>query len=498
MKYEAIIGLEIHIQMKTKSKMFCGCDNKDTEEPNINVCEICMGHPGTLPVVNQQAIDWGLKMALALNCTINQEMKFDRKHYYYPDLPKGYQISQFDQPLAEKGHLDIVIDHMQKRKIGITRLHLEEDAAKNTHAKDGTLVDFNRAGTPLMEIVSEPEIRSALEAKIYLQELHKIARYLNVSDADMEKGHFRCDANISLRPNDDTALYPKTEIKNLNSFKAVEKAIAFEIERQQKLWNKHKAPETLETRGWDDKKGETISQRDKEDSADYRYFPEPDLPPVIITEEQVKTVQRRLPEMPLARKLRFREEYELSHHDAEMLVADPTIGEYYENTISELKAWLFSLDETEGTDAEIWKKNRKKMSRLVNSWLTTEIFKLMNAAGDKFADLKITPENLAEFVTMLYQNKINSSAAQVILEEMYKKGADPSQVMDEKNLEQEQDEGKIEDYCDQAINKFPKIVDDYKAGKEKAIMFLVGQVMKESKGKANPQLVTDILRDKLK
>ncbi len=498
MKYEVVIGLEMHIQMKTKTKMFCGCSNKDTEEPNINVCPVCMGHPGTLPVLNDQALDLGMQMAHALGLTINPANKFDRKHYFYPDLPKGYQISQYDVPLAEDGRLTVLVNNRSKRQIRIERLHLEEDSAKNIHLSKSTLVDFNRAGTPLMELVTKPDIKTPQEAKAFLQEVQKIARYLKISDADMEKGHLRCDGNISLRPKGESVLYPKTEIKNLNSFKALEHALEYEIKRQTELWDDHKAPEKEETRGWSEDKGETISQRVKETLADYRYFPEPDLPPLNIPQDRIDFAKRSLPEMPTAKKERFKEEYDLSYHDAGVLVADPQVAEYYERTISELKAWLFSLDETEGSDEQIWRSNRKKMARMVYSWLTTEIFALQKAADQDFADLKISPENLGEFITLIYQNKLNSSAAQTVLKHMFDKGSDPSMVMDEEDLEQVQDLDTIEALCDQAIKENDKVVQEYKGGNDRVLMYIVGQVMKQSKGKANPQFVTDILRDKLK
>jgi aspartyl-tRNA(Asn)/glutamyl-tRNA(Gln) amidotransferase subunit B len=496
-KYEAIIGLEIHLQLNTKSKMFCGSDNKDTLEPNINVCPICTGQPGTLPVVNKEAIEMGMKMALALNCHVNLESKFDRKHYFYPDLPKGYQISQYDKPLAEKGNLFIYGNDLSGRTVRINRLHLEEDSAKNVHTADGTLVDFNRAGTPLVEIVTEPDIADPAEAKAFLQELQILARFLKVSLADMEKGHMRCDANISIRPEGDEALYPKTEIKNLNSFKAVEKALEYEIKRQTKLWENDKAPEKQETRGWDDKKGETVPQRTKEGLADYRYFPEPDLPPLVFSKKEIDEMKRKLPELPMDKRERFKEEYFLSYYDAKMLSSDILVSDYFEQTISELKAWLFSLDTTEGSDEEIWRQNGEKLTRLTKNWLTTEIFGLLARKGMEFGKQKITPENFAEFVVLIYQNKINSAGAKKILEIMFNKGSDPSQVMDDNKLEQTYDEDKLGAACDVAIKENPDSVKDYKNGKKKALMFLIGQIMKKMRGQANPQMITDILRKKL-
>ncbi|MFH0819154.1 MAG: Asp-tRNA(Asn)/Glu-tRNA(Gln) amidotransferase subunit GatB [Patescibacteria group bacterium] len=497
-KYEAVIGLEIHIQLATKSKMFCGSDNKDTLEPNVNVCPICMGHPGTLPAVNREAVEMGIILGLALNCEINKETKFDRKHYFYPDLPKGYQISQYDEPLAKKGTLMVYPDGLSGYTIRINRLHLEEDAAKNIHTANGTLIDFNRAGTPLAEIVTEPDIKTPLEARLFLQELQMIARYLNVSNADMEKGNLRCDANISMRPVGEDALYPKIEIKNLNSFRSVEHALKYEIERQAKLWEENNAPEKEETRGWDEKKQETVLQRTKEDAADYRYFPEPDIPPLTFTDQEIQTYKMRLPELPHDRRERFKDEYFLNYVDAKVITSDPRVSDFYENSISELRAWLNSLDNTNGSDDEIWNKNGEKLCRIAKNWLTTDIFGLLAKTNQDFRDLKITPENFAEFITLIYENKINSSAAQAILKIMFDRGADPSQVMEEENLEQIQDQDSLSTACDEAIKINPVSVEDFKNGKDKALMFLVGQVMKQMKGKANPQIITDLLRDKLK
>lgn len=496
-KYEAIIGLEIHIQLATKSKMFCGSDNKDTLEPNVNVCPICCGHPGTLPVVNQEAIQMALKMALALNCIINKQTKFDRKHYFYPDVPKGYQISQYDLPLAVNGSLMVYPDGINGTTIRIHRLHMEEDAAKNIHTADGTLVDFNRAGTPLIEIVTEPDFRSPEEAKLFLQELQLIARYLGISLADMEKGHLRCDANISLRPVGDDALYPKTEIKNLNSFRSVERALQYEIERQAKLWNDQEAPEKLETRGWNEKKQETVLQRVKEAEADYRYFPEPDIPPLKFTQKEINKIKQALPELPHNRRERFKEDYLLSYYDAKIITDNKLIADFFEQTISELKAWLDSLDTTEGSDEEIWRQNGEKLCRTAKNWLASEIFGLLARKNQEFKDLKITPENFAEFITLIYENKINSAAAKKILLIMFEQGSDPSQVMEENKLEQVQDNDAISKACEEAIKSNKTSADDYQKGKKQALMFLVGQVMKKTKGKANPQMIIDILKNKL-
>ncbi len=496
-QYETIIGLEIHVQLNTKSKMFSGDANNDPLEPNVQVSPISLGHPGTLPMINKEAVQSAIKAGLALNCDIAKFTKFDRKHYFYPDLPKGYQISQYDLPICSDGELTVYKDDVEPVTIGIERIHMEEDAAKNVHTHNATLVDFNRAGAPLIEIVTHPDIREPSVARAFLQELQTLVRYLGISDADMEKGHMRADANISLRPVGDEALYPKTEIKNLNSFKAIEKALQYEVVRQTDLWDKNEAPEFTVTRGWDESKLETYSQRSKETLADYRFFPEPDLPPLTFTEEEIERVANQLPELPQDRRERFRQEYFLSYYDAKVITTNPEVGEYYEQMISELRSWLLSLDTTEGSDEEIWDMFGQKLCRLASNWLTSEVFGLLAKNKQAFSELKITPENLAELMTMVYQTKVNSSAAQQILKYMFDHGSDPSQVMQDLDLEQVSDVDQIEQLCAEAITANPGIVEEFKAGKDRKLMFLVGQVMKAMKGKGNPQLVTDTLRKKI-
>lgn len=500
-KYETIIGLEIHLQLKTKSKMFCSCSNDaDNQPPNILVCPICLGHPGTLPTVNKEAIKQGMMMALALNCKINKQSKFDRKNYFYPDLPKGYQISQFDEPLAHDGHL-VIEAEQQKWSIGIERLHLEEDAAKNIHKNGKTLVDFNRGGTPLAEIVTQPDFKSPREAKEFLTEMRLIARYLGVSDADMEKGHMRCDANISLRPRGDHDFYCKTEIKNLNSFKAVEKALAFEEIRQAKLWDQKQAPEKTETRGWDEDKQETVLQRTKEGSADYRYFPEPDLPPLIISELLLAEVESAMPELPLNKKDRFVQEYGLLSKDAWVLINQRQWANYFEDVMSDLRAWLFRAKCVDVDSAEaqgLWNEHKDKLAKLTFNWISSELFGLI---GNKFkiADLKISAENMAELISLIYTKKLNSSAGQLVLKEMFS-GADddPSHIAERLDLAQVDDDTTLDGIATRVIMSNPEQIKQYKAGKEAVLKFLVGQFMKESKGKANPQKAEEILKNKLK
>lgn len=496
--YEPVIGLEIHVQLNTKSKMFSGEANADSLEPNVHVSPISLGHPGALPVLNQAAVDMAIMAGIALNCKISEFTKFDRKQYFYPDLPKGYQISQHDLPLCRNGRLTIYEDNVQPTDIGIERIHLEEDAAKNVHTAIATLVDYNRSGAPLIEIVTKPELRSPKQARLFLQELQMLIRYLGISDADMEKGHMRMDVNISLRPTGDTALYPRTEIKNMNSFRSAERALEYEIKQQTDLWEKHQAPEQLRTCGWDEAAGQTIEQRSKEVAADYRYFPEPDLPPLRITQEQLDRLATRLPELPMQRRDRFREEYFLSYYDAKVLTTDPRVADYYEETVSELRSWLNSLDTTEGSDAEVWEREGAKLCRQACNWITTELFGQLAKAKLTFDQIKITPENLAEFISLVHQNRVNSSAAQTVLRHMFEHGSDPSQVIAELDLEQVHDEDQLGKICDEVIASNPKIVADYQAGKERLLMYLIGQVMKQMKGKANPEMVTSLLRSKLK
>lgn len=525
MNLETIIGLEIHVQLKTKSKMFCGCSNDgENQPPNTTVCEVCMGHPGVLPVPNKQALEYAIKGALAINCTINQEQHFDRKHYFYPDLPKAYQISQLDRPIGEHGSVEVEVPSEKGRvpiKVGINRLHLEEDAAKNTHpsANSGQVpkmfVDYNRGGTPLVEIVTEPDIKTPLEAKVFLQELRLIMRYIGVSDADMEKGHLRCDANISLRPEGEDKLYPKTEIKNINSFKAVERALEHEIMRQTKLWEAGTPPEKEATRGWDDATGTTKEQRGKEGSADYRYFPEPDIPPIKIgisktqnTNDKensnnqniqlyIEDIRATLPESPQAKRERFMQEYLLSYQDATFLVEDTAFASYFEHVVSEARNVLESLDGVEGDTDEIWQQHGKKLMKLVSGWLINKLGAILIDQKIAWENVPVTPENFAEFVSLIFQGKLNSSSAQTMLQKMVETGGDPSHLLEELGLEQVSDEGELEHIIDTVIKNNPDEVEKYQAGKTELLQFFMGQVMKESKGKANPGTVIPMIQEKL-
>lgn len=486
-KYIPVIGMEIHVELKTQSKMFCDSKNGMglEKEPNVNICPVCVGHPGTLPVPNRQAIEFVQKAGLALNCNLLKDSKFDRKNYFYPDIPKGYQISQYDQPLCEKGFINI-----DGKRIGITRIHLEEDTGKLVHPKGAnySLVDFNRAGVPLMELVTEPDMEEGVEARIFCQKLQQICRYLDISDADMEKGHMRCEVNISLRKEGEEKLSgTKVEVKNINSFKFVEKAINYEIKRQTEVLDKGDKV-VQETRGYDSDRDVTVSQRTKESAHDYRYFPEPDIPPFKFDDAYIEKLRRELPELPDAKRERLISEYALSRENVEVIVSDKGLAEYFENVISELKE--------KKNSGEI-AASEEKMIRLAANYIVSELQKHLTKNFKTVKDIKITPENYAELVGFLSDDKINSSAAQKVLEEMYKTGGGPSQIIKEKNLMQVSDTGELEKIVDAVISNNQKSVDDYRAGKQNALQFLMGQVMSASKGKANPAVVINLLKKKL-
>ncbi|MDH4330937.1 MAG: Asp-tRNA(Asn)/Glu-tRNA(Gln) amidotransferase subunit GatB [Candidatus Moranbacteria bacterium] len=487
MGYKATIGMEIHVELKTDSKMFCDCKNGMGLErkPNTNICEVCTAQPGTLPVPNRRAIEFVQKAGLALNCELRKDSKFDRKNYFYPDIPKGYQISQFDQPFCENGELEV-----DGKKFGITRIHLEEDTGKLTHPKGAkySLVDFNRAGVPLMELVTEPDFETGEEARAFCQKLQQICRYIGIADADMEKGHMRCEANISLyKDGEDKLSGTKVEVKNINSFKFVQKAIEFEIERQAQILDD--SEEVIqETRGWDSIKNVTVSQRKKETAADYRYFPEPDIPPLKFNDEEIEKLRISLPEMPEKKIERFQEEYEISKENAEVLCMERDLAEYFENSISELKEKVQSKEVS---------APEKKLVKLAVNYLNTEIRKHLFDHGQVISEMKITPENYAELIGIIADGKINSSAAQTVLLEMFNTGGDPSQIIEEKNLAQMEDAGELEAIVDKILADNEKSVEDYKSGKDNALKFLMGQVMKETKGKANPQSATEMIKKKI-
>ncbi|MDO8668952.1 MAG: Asp-tRNA(Asn)/Glu-tRNA(Gln) amidotransferase subunit GatB [Candidatus Buchananbacteria bacterium] len=505
-KYIPVIGMEIHAELKTKSKMFCTCPNgyELQKEPNKNVCPVCMAHPGTLPTINEQAVEWTILVGLALDCQIAKKTKFDRKNYFYPDLPKGYQISQYDQPLTSGGNINI-----DGKDIGITRIHLEEDTGKLAHGQNSSLIDLSRAGTPLIELVTDPVIKSAKEAKDFCQVYQQILRYLEISEADMEKGQMRCEANISMqeagkfaiegsevKPLLDYKLSAKVELKNINSFRAMERAVEYEIKRQTKILENNE-PLVQETRGWDEDKQKTFSQRIKETAADYRYFPEPDLPPLEISDDLIVKLKASLPELPHKKLKRFIAQFNFKPEDAKILISDKDLADYAEQVVSELIGWLISLPETEGTEEEIWAKEGKKLSKIISNWLISRLFKHLNDEKVPIKNSKITPENFAELITLIYHNRINNLAAQKVLEEMFKTGDSPTGIMEKNDLGQVDDKADLQKTIEIVVNNNQKVVADYKAGKEVALKFLMGQVMKETKGKANPQTIQDLLKKKL-
>jgi len=493
MELEPIIGLEIHVALKTKSKLFCRCANIFGDvEPNTAICPICLGYPGTLPVPNQTAIEWAQKAGAALNCELARESKFDRKHYFYPDLPKGYQISQFDQPFCGKGGIEIVVDGTTKT-IGITRAHLEDDAAKNTHpaGADHTLVDYNRAGTPLIEIVTEPDLRSPEEAKVFLQELQRIMRAIDVSDADMEKGQLRCDANISLRERGTTKLHPKTEVKNINSFKFVAKALEYEIKRQTKAWAKGEVPQTSATRGFNAKTGKTTAQRTKEEAADYRYFPEPDIPRFEFTVEELAAIRASVPELPGARRTRLVDQLGISAQQAQLFVEYPDFADLFEAVGSELQ-------QLDNEQVDVSPKDAPELITIAANIILRQLREYLTEHDIAVAIMKLKPQNFAELVILVQQGKINQGAITPVLAEMVQTGGDPDHIIEKLGVAQVSDTGELDAYLDEVISENPDVVAKIKAGKDAAIQFLMGQVMAKSRGKADPKVVTDLLRKKLK
>ena len=482
MEYETIIGLEVHAQLLTKSKMFCRCSaDYASAPPNTHVCPICLGMPGVLPTINKRAIEFAVMTALALNCTIPEHTRFDRKNYPYPDLMKGYQISQYDNPLSRNGWLTIEVDGKSKR-IGITRVHQEEDVAKLVHRTDSTgetysLVDVNRAGVPLMEVVSEPDIRSPEEAREYLMKLRSILQYLGVSTGNMEEGSFRCDANVSIRPVGTTKFMPKVEVKNMNSFKAVFRALGYEVERQKKLAEEG-GRLVQETRGWVEEKGVTVSQRSKEEAHDYRYFPEPDLPPMELSRKFVDEIKSRLPELPDARRDRFVSQYNLSRYDANLLTDSREMADYFEACLNLLPA---------GAGME-------KKAKTVANWLLGEFTRLLNATNIEVNDARVKPQHLCEMLDLIDKGTLSTKMAKEVFEDMFRSGKKASQVVQDKGLAQISTATELEAVVGQVIAANSQAVADYKQGKETALKFLVGQVMKATRGQANPQMVNELLR----
>jgi len=489
MVYQPTIGLEVHIELKTKTKMFCSCLNNPNEShPNVNVCPICLGHPGTLPVINQEAVKKVIKTGLALNCQIPEHSRFDRKNYFYPDLPKGYQISQEYMPLCRGGFLRI-----NNKKIRIKNIHLEEDTGKLIHpaGADYSLVNFNRAGVPLMELATEPDLCSAKEARDFAEELHLMMHYLDISDADMEKGEMRVEVNISLSKKEGQ-LGTKVEIKNLNSFRAVERATEYEIQRQTELLESGKKI-VQETRGWDDIKGKTVSQREKEFAQDYRYFPEPDLPPLYFTKKEIDEIKAEIPELPQNRRERFKREYELEEKSIKVFVYNKDLGEYFEKAMSELRNWIKEIE----LKRRIKRDEFLKLTKLCSNYLITDLLGLLKGASVTGEDFLITPENFAEFITLIYEEKISSKIAKQVLSEMFSIGKDPSHIIEEKGLTQITDVTEIEKIIKEVISKNQKAVEDFKSGKANAFQYLIGQIMAKTRGKASPRLVNKILKETL-
>jgi aspartyl-tRNA(Asn)/glutamyl-tRNA(Gln) amidotransferase subunit B len=485
MNYKPTIGLEVHAELATKTKMFCDCKNDfDEPKPNINVCPICMGHPGTLPVINKKAVEMVIKTGLALGSKISEETFFERKNYFYPDLPKGYQISQYQIPLCSGGYLHIKNEESEDKKIRIHRVHLEEDTGKLIHpdGSDYSLVDFNRAGVPLMELVTEPDIFSAKEAGNFARELQLILRYLGVSKADMEKGQMRVEVNISLSPDD--KLGTKVEIKNLNSIRSVERSIEFEVQRQTEALN-NGGKLIQETRGWHDFKQITFSQREKEESHDYRYFPEPDLPPIKIESADIKKIKAELPELPQQKGERFKKEYNLPEEDIKTFIKQRKLAEYFEDIISELKVWC--------EDEEIPEDQVPSVIKMASNYLQTDLLGILKTKKIKLKDLKISPENFAELITILWKGEVSSRAGKDILAEMIETGIDPTYIIGKKDLKIVSDTTEIEQIAKKIIEQNPKAVGDYNKGKENALQFLVGGIMRETKGKLNPEEARKII-----
>jgi len=488
MNFETIIGLEVHAQLLTRSKMFCRCSaDYASAPPNTHVCPVCLGMPGVLPVINKQAVEYTIMTALALSCTISDYTKFDRKNYPYPDLMKGYQISQYDAPIGHHGLLIIEVDG-EKKKVGITRVHLEEDVAKLTHRASPTgesysLVDVNRSGVPLMEIVGEPDLRSPEEARQYLMKLRSILRYLGVSTGNMEEGSFRCDANISIRPERSQDFLAKVEVKNMNSFKAVYQALEYEAKRQRKVAAEGRKL-IQETRGWVEERGKTVSQRTKEYAHDYRYFPEPDLPPLMLSRERVEEIGVKLPELPEARRDRFIAEYGLPLYDASLLTSSKDMADYEEDFVKTGEPRNLPLPER---------------AKLGSNWILGEVSRILNANTIDIVDFKekVSPEQLSRLSVLNSQAVINTPTAKSVLEEMYKTGKDADEIITQQGLNQISDTQQLKETVSQVITANTQAVADYEAGKEQALKFLVGQVMKATRGRADPKVVNELLKEKL-
>lgn len=477
MEYEAVIGLEVHAQVVTESKMFCGCSaNYANAAPNTHTCPVCLGLPGSLPVINGRAVELMAMTGAALNCQVNHDTFFDRKNYFYIDLPSSYQRSQYDHPICSNGYVEIPTADGVKR-IGITRAHMEEDTGKSTHVGGSSLVDYNRSGVPLMEIVSEPDIRSPEEARQYLLALRQLLVWIGVNSGNMEDGALRCDANVSIRPKGSTMFGTKVEVKNMNSFRNVERALVYEIERQTGVLHSGGAL-TQETRGWDEAAGRTVSQRSKEFANDYRYFPEPDLPPLALDDAWVKARRAALPELPDVRRLRFKHQYALPGQDAELLTSERAVANYFEEAVA-------AASEHE--------------PKTVANWVVGELFRLLNDSSEEIGTVatRMRPAFIGELLGLIKSGVINTTTAKQVFEDSYRTGNTPAAVVEREGLRQISDTTAVLEFARQAVDANAKVVGDYRAGKTQAIKFLVGQVMKLSRGKANPQLAEQALREVL-
>ena len=486
-KYEAVIGLETHCQLNTNSKIFCNCSTSFDSPPNTNICPVCLGYPGVLPVLNEEVLNSAIKMGLAINAKIAPYSKFDRKQYFYPDLPKNYQISQFDLPIVEHGSLEVEIVNPKtkesyKKTIGITRLHIEEDAGKLVHGGSDRLagsthsnVDFNRTGIPLLEIVSEPDIRTGAEASEYAQELRRIVRYLGIGNGNMDEGSLRCDVNISVRPVGQEEFGTKVEIKNMNSFSAIQKAIEYEIERQIEAVENE---ETIvqETRLWEEGSQKTISMRSKEGSSDYRYFPEPDLPPILVSEDKLEEIKVKIPELPTEKRHRYEEELGLSAYDTRVLTDDNSVAQYFEGVID---------------------NDHKVSVKLAANWVTQDIAAYLNNNNIEIKDLLLTSENLAELISLIEKGTISGKIAKEILPELFEKGGSPKRLVESKGMTQISDTSELEKIIDEILASHPQEVEKYKGGKTKLKGFFIGQVMKKTSGRADPKLTNQLVTQKL-
>ena len=473
--YEVIIGLEVHAELSTKTKIFCSCPTKFGADPNTQTCPICMAMPGTLPVLNERVVEYAVKAGLATNCEISQDSKNDRKNYFYPDLPKAYQISQFDKPLCEHGYVEIETKDGEKKKIRLTRIHIEEDAGKLNHDEfgGGSLVDLNRAGVPLIEIVSEPDIRSSEETEKYLSKLKSILEYIEVSDCKMQEGSLRADVNVSVRKKGDTKLGTRTEMKNMNSFRSITRAIEYEIDRQIDIIEDGGVIEQ-ETLRWDDVSGKTFSMRDKEDAQDYRYFPDPDLVAIQLSDEYIQNIKDTLPELPESRKQRYLEEYKLSEKDANLITSSKYLSDLFEGAIKVCHN-----------------------PKAVNNWIISDISRILNETEQEPIEIPFDSNQLGKLVILIDKGTISSSIGKKVLVELFENPRDPEEIIKEKGWIQISDEGAIQEVVSKILEANPQSIADYKAGKDKALGFLVGQAMKETKGKANPQMLNKMFLEEL-